>query len=79
MFCLIIYAHNGPINEPASFDIPELIFQARVTKFGTKVGLNMLINISSAFIHNRQIGFLANFSAFSNFAHGKSPLALSRP
>ena len=32
-----------------SFDIPELIFQAEVTKCGTKVGLNMLSNISSGF------------------------------
>ena len=53
------YAHNGPFNDPVPFGIPELIFQARVTKCGTKVGLNMLINIS--FIHNRQIGFLAIF------------------
>ena len=34
---LIKYAHNGPFNEPASFGIPELIFQAKVTKFGTNV------------------------------------------
>ena len=34
MEVLIEYAHNGPFNEPASFDIPELIFQAKVTKFG---------------------------------------------
>ena len=33
-FCLIKYAHNGPFNEPASFDIPELILQAKVTKYG---------------------------------------------
>ena len=46
MFCFIKYAHNGSFNEPASFGIPELIFQARVTKFGTKVGLNM-VSISS--------------------------------
>ena len=30
-----IGAHNGPLNEPAPFDLPELIFQAKVTKFGT--------------------------------------------
>ena len=30
----------------------------------------MVINISSAFIHNRQIGFLANF--FSHFPTAKS-------
>ena len=59
--------HNGPFNEPASFGIPELIFQVKVTKFGIQVGLNMVINISSAFTHNRQIGFLAIFFfAFSN-------------
>ena len=46
-FCLIKYAHNGTFNEPASFGIPGLIFQAKVTKLGTKVGLNMLININS--------------------------------
>ena len=45
-FCLIEYVHNGPFNKPASFGIPGLIFQARVIKFGTEVGLNMLINIS---------------------------------
>ena len=43
------YAHNGPFNEPASFGIPGLIFQAKVTKFSTKVGLKMLININSVF------------------------------
>ena len=31
---LIKYAHNGQFNELASFDIPELIFQAKVTKCG---------------------------------------------
>ena len=30
----IKYVHKGPYNEPASFDIPELIFQAKGTKFG---------------------------------------------
>ena len=34
-FCLIKYAHNGQFNEPVSFGIPELIFQTKVTKFGT--------------------------------------------
>ena len=34
-FCLIKYAHNGPFDQPASFDLPELIFQAKVTKFVT--------------------------------------------
>ena len=43
------YAHDRPFNEPASFGIPKLFFQAKVTKFRTKVGLNMLINISSGF------------------------------
>ena len=33
------YAHNGPFNEPVFFAIPELIFQAKFTKFGTNVGL----------------------------------------
>ena len=69
-FCLIKNAHNGPFNEPASFGIPELIFQVKVTKFCIQVGLNMVINISSAFIHNRQIGFLAIF--FSHFPTAKS-------
>ena len=41
-------------HEPASFDIPGLIFQAKVTKFGTKTGLKMLININSGFFHNQQ-------------------------
>ena len=43
--------------EPGSFGIPELIFQAKVTKFSTKVGLNMLINMSSGFPHSRQKKF----------------------
>ena len=30
--------HNEPFNEPASFGIPGLNFQAKVTKFGTNVG-----------------------------------------
>ena len=64
-FCLIKYVHNGPFDEPTSFDIPELIFQAEVTKFGIKVGLNMLSNISSLFLHSRQNTFFANF--FSQF------------
>ena len=46
--------HNGPFNEPVSFGIPGLIFQAKVTKFGTKVGLKMLININSESFHNWQ-------------------------
>ena len=53
-FCLIKYVHNGPFNEPASFGIPGLIFQAKVTKFGTNVGLQMLINIISGFFHNNK-------------------------
>ena len=36
-------------NEPASFGIPGFIFQAKDTKFGTNVGLNMLITVSSKF------------------------------
>ena len=44
-------------DEPASFDIPELIFQALVTNFGILVGLNMFINISSGFFHSRQFFF----------------------
>ena len=48
-FCLIKYAHNGPFNEPGSFGISRLFFHAKVTKFGTKVGLKMLINITSVF------------------------------
>ena len=47
-------------------------------KFGINVGLNMLINISTGFLHNRQ-KIWRIFNAFSNFTHGKSPLALSRP
>ena len=55
------HVHNGPFNEPASFDIPELIFQAKVTKFGTNVRLNMLININSGFFHNHQNKFWGIF------------------
>ena len=51
-----------------------------VTKFGIKVGLKMLININSWFFHNRQKKINCwFFFAFCNFAHGKSPLALSHP
>ena len=53
--------HNGPFNEPASFDIPELIFRAKVTKFGILVGLNMFINMSSGFFHSRQKIFFTHF------------------
>ena len=65
-FCLIKYAHNGPFNEPASFGIPGLIFQAKVTKLRSQVGLNMLINTNSGFCHNRQKKFWQIFVAFCN-------------
>ena len=53
-------------------------FQAKVTKCDKKVGLNMLINISSGFFHNRQkkIGRIF-FSHFATSHMQKSPLALS--
>ena len=53
--------HNGPFNEPASLGIPGLIFQAKVTKFGTKVGLKMFISINSRYFHNQQKKILASF------------------
>ena len=53
-FCLIKHAQNGPLNEPASFDLRELTFEAKVAKFCTYVVLNMLMNISSGFCQNRQ-------------------------
>ena len=55
--------HNGPFNEPASFGIPVLIFQAKVTKFVTKVGLKMLININSFFfiIGKKNVVFTDHF------------------
>ena len=59
-FCLNRYAHNGPLIEPGSFSIPGLIFQAKVTKFGRNIGLNMFINISPGFYHNHQKK-MANF------------------
>ena len=46
VLCLIKYVHNEPFNELGSYGIPRLIFQAKVNKFGTNVGLNMLININ---------------------------------
>ena len=58
-FCLIEYAYNRPFNEPINFGIPGLIFEAKVSKFGTNVGLMMLINIDSGFYHNCQ-KFLEN-------------------
>ena len=73
-FCFIKYAHNGSFNEQASFGIPGLIFQAKATKFGTKVGLNMLININSVFFIVAKKKCLANFCIFCDFAHGKSML-----
>ena len=63
------YVHNGPFNEPASFDIPGLIYQAKVTKFGTKVGLNILININSGFFHIQQKKILVNFCSHFATSH----------
>ena len=63
-FCLIKYLHNGPFNDPASFGISGLIFQAKFTQFGTKVGLKMLININSVF----SIIGKKNWQFFSHFA-----------
>ena len=37
-----------------NFGIPGFIFQAKITKFGANVGLNMLINISPGFYHIRK-------------------------
>ena len=61
--------HNGPFNELTSFGIPGLIFQAKVTKFGTHVGLNMVIAISSGFNDISKKKFLQILYAFSDFAH----------
>ena len=63
---------NMRINELASFGIPGLIFQAKATKFGTKVGLNMLINISSGFFIIAKNILGKFFFAFCNFAHVSS-------
>ena len=62
-FCLIKYAHNEPFSELRNFGIPGFIFQAKDTKFGTHVGLNIAINISSEFYHNRKI-FCEIFTSF---------------
>ena len=78
-FCFITHAHNGPFNEPAFFWHFWTHFQAKFTKFGINVGLHMLINISSGFYRNRQENIWRILFAFSNFAHWKSPLTLSRP
>ena len=59
-FCLIKYVHNGLFNELFKFWHPWTHFQAKVTKFDTHVGLNILINISSSFV--MATNFLANFS-----------------
>ena len=53
-FIVLIYVHNWPFNELASFGIPRLISQAIVSEFVTHVGLNMLINISSGFYQTHQ-------------------------
>ena len=52
-FCLIKYSHNGPFNEPNNFGIHGLILRVKVIKFGTNAGINMFINISSGFYHDR--------------------------
>ena len=59
---------NGLFNELNNFGIAGLILQAKVTKFGTYVGLNMFINISSGFYHNRKRNWQF-FYTFSNLAH----------
>ena len=42
----IKYAHNASFSEPIKFGILGLIFQVKVTKFHTNVGLDMSINMS---------------------------------
>ena len=64
--------HNGPFDEPDSFGIP--IFQAKVTKIGTDVGLNILINTGPGYFQNHQ---KIIFSQFPTWHMEKSPLALS--
>ena len=64
----------GPVN----FGILGLLFELKVIKLGTNVGLTMLINIRSVFHHNSKTFCLAIFYAFSNFGRWKSPLALEK-
>ena len=54
------YVMLGMMNSYNYFGIPGLIFLVKVTKFCTKVGLKMLINIESGFFHIRQTKNLAN-------------------
>ena len=61
-FYLIKYAHNGLYNKPIDLGHPELIFQAKVNKFGTNIGPNRLFSISSGFYNNRKNFFCRMFS-----------------
>ena len=70
-FCIIWYVHNGPFNERASFGIPGIIFQAKVTKFGTNVRLNKLFNITSVFYHHWKTKFGEIFMPFPALCIGK--------
>ena len=63
-FCLIRYVHNGPLNEPASHGIPGLIFQAKVTKCGTNIWWNRLIDIGSGFYQHHEKILAIFFSHF---------------
>ena len=65
---------NGPSNVQKNFGIPWFIFQPKVTKCGTDVGLKILIKISSGFNSN---SLWRNFQSFSNFVFWKWQLALS--
>ena len=45
-------AHNELFNEPNNIVIPGLVSHVKVIKFGTNVGSNILINISTGVYHN---------------------------
>ena len=62
-----------------NFDIPVLIFQVKAIQFGTNVGLNILLNISSGFMITTKVFIRRIFNAFSSFAYWRLPLVLPRP
>ena len=51
-FYLIKYVHIGPCNELAYFGIAGLIFLIKAIRFGTIVGLNMLLNTRARFYYD---------------------------
>ena len=49
MLYLIKSVDNGPLNEPADFDISELICQGKAIQCFTNIEFNIIYDISSGF------------------------------